>query len=194
MNVYDFDKTIYRSDSTKDFILKCFLWHPKALLYVPRFGFAAMKYYLFHIGNKTQFKERMYSLFKACDGEKDVARFWSEKLSGIKPFYCAQHRDDDVIISASPEFLLKPLEQKLHITVIAYKVDIRTGKYDGVNCYHAEKVKRFYECFPNGTIEEFYSDSYSDEPLANLAERAFIVKDDQLIEWDHQIHKKNLRT
>ena len=194
MNVYDFDKTIYHSDSTKDFIFWCFRRHPKTLLHVPRIGFAAMKYYVFHIGTKTEFKERMYSFLRACDGERDVERFWQDKLGGIKKFYNKTHRDDDVIISASPEFLLKPLESILDITVIASKVDIHTGKYDGVNCYHAEKVKRFYEVFPDGVIDDFYSDSYSDEPLAKEAKRALIVTGEDLSEWDFTKHKKNLRT
>ena len=32
-------------------------------------------------------------------------------------------------------------------------------------------------------IDEFYSGSYSDTPLAKLAEKAYIVKDEQLSEW-----------
>lgn len=194
MNVYDFDKTIYRSDSTRDFIFWCFRHHPKTTLYIPRIGLASLKYYLFRVGTKTKFKERMYTFLKACDTERDVERFWSEKICGIKPFYKKQHRDDDVIISASPEFLLKPLEDKLHISVIASKVDAHTGKYDGENCYHAEKVRRFYEKYPDGKIEEFYSDSYSDAPLAKISEKAYIVKGDELIDWDHSHQKKNLRT
>ena len=194
MNVYDFDKTIYNSDSTMDFVFWCFRHHPKTLLYVPLIGAASLNYYVFHNGTKTQFKEKMYRFLKAADGENDVKRFWEEKLSGIKAFYKKIHRDDDVIVSASPEFLLKPLEKKLHITVIASKVDIRTGKYNGLNCYHAEKVSRFRELFPDAQIEEFYSDSYSDEPLALLAKKAYIVDGEKLIDWDYSHHKKNLRT
>lgn len=194
MNVFDFDKTIYVSDSTKDFIFWCFRHRPKTILYVPKIGFYAVRYYLFHIGTKTGFKEKMYGFLKSVNGEKDVERFWSEKLSGIKTFYKKIHRDDDVIVSASPEFLLKPLEQKLHIRVIASKVDMRTGKYDGENCYHAEKVKRFRALYPNAQVEEFYSDSYSDEPLALLAQKAYIVDGETLIDWNYDYHKTNLRT
>lgn len=194
MNVFDFDETIYYGDSTRDFVLWCFRHYPKTLLYLPLIGYAAVRYYTFHIGTKTEFKEKMYRFLKAIKGEEDVDRFWEKKLSGIKPFYRRIHRDDDVIISASPEFLLKPLEEKLRITVIASKVDIRTGKYDGLNCYHTEKVKRFREMYPDGKIESFYSDSYSDEPLAVLAEKAYIVDGDTLIDWDYRQHKKHLRT
>lgn len=194
MNVFDFDKTIYDGDSTADFFMWCFRHHPKTLLYLPMIGCASLRYYTFRIGTKTEFKEKMYRFLKAIDGEKDVERFWSEKMSGIKQFYREIHRDDDVIISASPEFLLKPLEEKLRITVIASKVDIHTGGYDGLNCYHAEKVKRFRELFPDGKIEAFYSDSYSDEPLALLADKAYIVEGEKLIDWDYTKHKTHLRT
>ena len=194
MNVYDFDKTIYYGDSTRDFILWCFRHRPKTLLYLPNFGLSALRYYAFHIGTKTECKERSYRFLKATRGKEDVERFWREKIGGIKPFYKKIRRDDDLIISASPEFLLKPLENILHFTVIASKVDIQTGKYDGLNCYYDEKVRRFHELFPNGKIEEFYSDSYSDEPLAVLAEKAYIVDGDKIIDWDHTQHKKHLRT
>lgn len=194
MNVFDFDKTIYNGDSTYDFVLWCMRRHPKSLLYIPKIALYAIGYYTFHIGTKTQFKEKMYGFLKACDAENDAQRFWSEKLSGIKAFYRRIHRDDDVIISASPEFLLKPLEKALNITVIASKVAPDTGIYDGLNCYHEEKVRRFRERFPDGAVESFYSDSYSDEPLAKLAERAFIVKGEAITPWDHSKHKQRLRT
>lgn len=194
MNVFDFDKTIYRGDSTRDFIIFCMKRHPKALLRLPYIGFVSLRYYLFHSGTKTQFKEKMYRFLKVCDTEKDVEDFWAKHLAGIKSYYKKIHRDNDLIISASPEFLLKPLEKKLHITVIASRVDPRNGKTTGENCYHKEKVRRFRELFPKGRIEKFYSDSYSDEPLALLAEKAYIVDGEALIDWDYDQHKKHLRT
>ena len=136
----------------------------------------------------------MYSFLKACDTEKDVEIFWSEKLGNIKGYYKEIHRDDDLILSASPEFLLKPLENRLHIRVIASRVSPKDGRTTGENCYHEEKVRRFREIFPHAEIDAFYSDSYSDEPLALLAKEAYIVKGDELIPWDYSQHKKNLRT
>ena len=194
MNVFDFDNTIYHGDSTRDFVVFCMKRRPKALLYLPYIGFVSLRYYLFHIGTKTQFKEKMYRFLKVCDTENDVDAFWKTHLSNIKQFYRQIHRDDDLIISASPEFLLKPLEQQLNIRVIASRVSPADGTTDGENCYHEEKVRRLNAALPNAGIEEFYSDSYSDEPLALLAERAFIVDGETLITWDYSKHKKNLRT
>ena len=194
MNVYDFDETIYQGDSTRDFVLFCMKKHPRALLYTPYIGYATLRYYLLHAGTKTQFKERMYRFLKACRTQENVAAFWEQHLDNIKEFYQKQHRDDDLIISASPEFLLKPLEKRLNIRVIASRVSPDDGQTTGENCYHEEKVRRFRELYPNEMIDEFYSDSYSDEPLAKLAKRAYIVDGEQLIEWDFSKHKKNLRT
>ena len=42
---------------------------------------------------------------------------------------------------------------------------------------------RFYQKFPNGIIDEFYSDSYSDEPMAKLAKKSFIVSKDVIKKW-----------
>ena len=194
MNVFDFDNTIFDGDSTFRFVRFCMKKHPRALLYLPHIGFASMRYYTFRVGTKTQFKEKMYSFLKACDAQNDVEAFWRENLSRIKPFYRGIHRADDLIISASPEFLLKPLEKLLGVTVIASRVSPADGKTTGENCYHEEKVRRFHERVPDGVIDDFYSDSYSDEPLAKLAARAFIVEGETIIPWDHSHHKKNLRT
>ena len=95
-----------------------------------------------------------------------------------------QQREDDVIISASPEFLLKPICIRLGISnLMASVVDKRTGMYLGINCHGEEKVRRFYKKF-NQEIDEFYSDSFSDAPLANIAKKAYLVDGDILIPWD----------
>ena len=89
-----------------------------------------------------------------------------------------------MIISASPEFLLKPICKKLGIKyLIASRVDPSTGMYLGENCYGEEKVRRFKKQFDTKP-EEFYSDSLSDAPMANIAEKAFLVDDDILIPWE----------
>ncbi len=190
MNVYDFDNTIYDGDSTFDFYVYCLKKHKKILLLLPSLCVAFIKYYLFKIGNKTQFKEKMYAFLKYCDAENDVSEFWDSHAKNIKSWYITQKADDDVIISASPQFLLKPLENILTIKVIASDVDSESGKYNGINCYYDEKVRRFFEEYPDGHIDSFYSDHYSDEPLANIADKAYIVKGDDIKSWDYSVHIK----
>lgn len=179
MNVYDFDKTIYDGDSTADFYLFSLKRHKGIFKLSPSLLSAFLKYYVFKIGSKTQFKEIMYRFLTYCDIDRDVEEFWKQHKNKIKVFYKRQKKDDDLIISASPEFLLKPVCKNL----IASNVDKKSGKYSGINCHGEEKVRRFYEMFGDKKIDEFYSDSKSDEPLAKIADKAFIVKKNKISEW-----------
>ncbi len=184
MNVYDFDKTIYDGDSTADFYIYSLKKHKKILLLLPSLIGAFLKFYVFKIGTKTMFKEKMYRFLTYCHIENDIEDFWNKHQHKIKGFYIDQQKSDDVIISASPEFLLEPICKRININhLIASKVDCKSGKYDGINCHGKEKVRRFYEVFENGKIDEFYSDSYSDTPLAQIADRAFIVKGNEISDW-----------
>ena len=149
-----------------------------------------LRYYVLKKGSKTQFKETMYRFLRYCDADKDVKDFWETHISKVKGWYLNQKKSDDVIISASPEFLLNPCGEKLGFNVIASRVDKKSGKYDGENCYYNEKVNRYRESYSTAVIDEFYSDHYSDEPLANISKKAFIVDKNTIIDWDHSKHIK----
>jgi len=69
-------------------------------------------------------------------------------------------------------------------SLIATKVDVHSGKFLSENCHDEEKVRRFQKAFPGGRPAAFYSDTYSDLPMAKLAERAYLVSDNQIREWD----------
>ncbi len=183
MNVYDFDNTIYKGDSTWDFVLWCIKKKPALILSHVKTGpaFCAFKARLV---SKRYFKEKMFSfLQRVPDIENWVEEFWDTHIKNIKTFYLNQQKPDDIIISASPEFLLTPICKRLGIEyLIASRVDKNTGFYKGQNCFGEEKVYRFNEEL-GGHIDEFYSDSLSDTPLAKLADKAFLVKDEILIPW-----------
>lgn len=184
MNVYDFDNTIYKGDSTAHFYFFCLKRHPSMIKYIPSLAAGFAGYYIFKKGNKTHFKEKMYRFLKCIDLEKDVNDFWDKHISNVKGWYLKQQKPDDVIISASSVFLLTTICQKLGIKyLIASPVDKKTGKYNGLNCHGEEKVRRFYEEFPNGKIDEFYSDSKSDTPLALIAKKAYLVKGNIISDW-----------
>lgn len=183
MNVYDFDKTIYYNDSTSDFYVFCLKRHPKIIVHFPKTA-GMFILYLLHIKTKTQFKEAMYEFLLEIDSDKDIADFWDTHRNKIKPFYMKQKRSDDVIISASPEFLLKPICSELGVgCLMASRVDPKTGKYTGINCHGKEKVKRFEEKYSDAVIDEFYSDAYCDTPLAEKAVRSYMIKGDKISDW-----------
>lgn len=181
MNVYDFDGTIYNGDSTIDFYLYCLKKRPKILKALPRQLLGMAKYILMRI-DKTMYKEYFFSfLFYLTDTETLLNQFCSENLWKIATWYRMQQRDDDVIISASPRFLVERFCKEESIKyVIASDVDKNTGKFLGSNCKGKEKVKRFRECFGNAVIDKFYFDSKSDFPLVDLAKESYIIQRDHM--------------
>ena len=117
------------------------------------------------------------------DVDKAVIEFWDANEGKIHKWYHKMKQPSDVIISASPEFFLKPIAKRLGAEcVMGTLADKHTGKYE-VNCHGANKVVRFREVYPDAQIDEFYSDRYSDTPLAKLAKKAVLVKGERLGEW-----------
>ena len=184
MNVYDFDQTIYHPDSSYHFYFYCLKKHPRAVLpTLPKSLLLALRYRL-GLCSAKELKEQLFSFLQALeDVDHVVERFWNEHHVHMQDWYLRQKREDDVIVSASPEFLLKPMAKKHGFHLIGTLMDKRSGRIDGENCHDEEKVRRFRERFPFGRIEHFYSDSLSDTPLAKLAERAFLVDRGRLSPW-----------
>ena len=185
MNVYDFDNTIYRGDSTVGFILYCWQCRPKSLLNLPRTVVLGLLYAL-HLLPKRVFKENVYHMFSYIpDMEEVVCSYAESRLDHIKPWYIQQQEPDDLIISASPEFLVRAFASRIGIShVIASRVDLHSGRYSGINCHGEEKVIQFHQHYPDAVINRFYSDSRSDLPLAKLADEAFLVHGNQRKEWE----------
>lgn len=185
MNVYDFDKTIYDGDSTLDFYLFTLKRKPELIKYLPIQVFGFLKY-VFGIYTKLEFKERFYCfLNEISDTDNQVEAFWNEKQGKIKQWYLNSKKDSDLIISASPTFLLEPICKRIGIKhLIASEVNKNTGIYKGENCYGQEKVIRLQKEFKDESINEFYSDSLSDLPISLLADKRFIVSGNKIIEWD----------
>lgn len=184
MNVYDFDKTVYAGDSTLDFTRFCYRRHPLLLRFLPGQVLAFVPYALGLI-DKTAFKQRFSRYYRGVKNiDTEVRLFWEAHRQKIEPWYLEQKSENDVIISASPEFLLAPVCAELGVArSIASLVDSKTGVYTGQNCYGEEKVVRFREAFGDAPIERFYSDSLSDAPLAALASESFLVSGGKAVPW-----------
>lgn len=184
MNVYDFDNTIYDGDSTIDFYLFCVMKHPKVLFCLPGQIYGFLLYKLKKV-EKTRFKEMFFSFLKKLpNANKEVEEFWSHKQYKIKEWYLKIQEENDVIISASPEFLLREICNRIGIkNLIASDVDINSGLFYKENCYGEKKVDFFWQRYPNAKIDNFYSDSLSDGPLAKLAKKAYIVSKDDVHQW-----------
>lgn len=183
MNVYDFDDTIYNGDSTIDFYLFCIKKKPQLIRYIFKQVYGIALYKLKMI-NKTKMKEYFFSFLKGIENIDDfIDEFWNKHIGKIKKWYRLQQQEDDVIISASPYFLLKVACDNLDIKhLIASEVNKKDGSFETENCYGEEKVKRFHAMFQN-EIDAFYSDSYSDRPMAEIAKQAYFVKKKKCTKW-----------
>ena len=184
MNGYDFDKTIYHRDCTVGFTLWCLRRSPAAWRYLPGVVLAAAR---MKKTGKERFKERLYPLWTAgcSDLPGEVERFWDAHMGGIHRWYLKHKRADDVVISASPRFLVEPAMRRLGVSaVFASPMNPGTGRFEGPNCYGEEKVRVFRDAFGrDARLAQWYSDSVSDAPMAALSDRAFLVKGEQTLPW-----------
>ena len=182
MDVYDFDGTLYKGDSTADFLKWCMRRYPRIVCTLPSTGIAAIACFGLHVIDKTRFKSALYRFLPLVpDIETEVGRFWrahEHLVAGP-----CNPQPGDLVISASPEFLLRDVCARRGLELIASQVDPHTGRTLGPNCSNDEKIARFRAIFPAERIDRFYSDSHNDDPLANLAGKAFMVKNGKLVPW-----------
>ena len=185
MNVYDFDKTIFTPDSSVSFILFCLRHHPRAVLKaLPPSAVKAVQYLAGGKKDAKRLKEALFSVLNRVDNvDAIVSEFWEKYTGNLEPWYLEQKRDDDLIISASPEFLLRPIADRLGVQLIATHMNPYNGKIKGKNCHDEEKARRFLELWPADSIDAFYSDSLCDSPMARLAKQAYLVQDGEFLPW-----------
>ena len=82
--------------------------------------------------DRTTMKQNFYRMFTGYDAEGLLEEFWDKHQHKIFPWYPGQQEETDIIISASPEFLLQPICDRLGIRhLMASRVDPKTGKYTG---------------------------------------------------------------
>lgn len=183
MNGYDFDKTIFDGDCFTKFFFFTISKKPLLALFLP-FQAVLVLLHLLKLISKKKIKEIIILNLKFFkDREKLVEQFWDKNISKIKNWYLLQKQEDDVIISASPEFLVKGACNKLGIkNVIGSKMDINALRIEGKNCWGSEKVVRFEQEFGKDLIlEAFYSDSKSDIPMMKKAKKGYLVNKNKII-------------
>ncbi len=184
MNVYDFDNTIYDGESAVDFFKFCLRRKPKIIKFFPLVVVKLAKYKLCLIQSDElrryveKYADEFIALFDDID--KVVAEFWDSHFSKIKSFYMEQKRPDDVIISASFDFLLKiPLEKLGAHNLISSVIDMETGQLTQL-CFRENKPELFAKHFPDAGKFVFYTDSMNDAPMIEISDTAYLVKGNKL--------------
>ena len=185
MNVYDFDGTIFYSDCSIGFARWCMVRHPKLLVtYLPRVLKSLIQYKTGKIPNHLM-QRRMFSFLTMVDDfDVQIERYWDKYESRISAWYLAQKKPDDLIISASPACIIGPIAKRLGVNFVASDFDREYGVFLNNLMYAREKAKYIFDHgFP--VIDNFYSDSLADTPLALCAEKAYLVKNHAttVVDW-----------
>lgn len=195
MNVYDFDGTIFYSDCAIGFALWCIKRHPKLLVtFMPGMIKTLILYQMRKIPN-YQLQRKMFSYLTMIDDyDTQIEKYWDKYESRISKWYLEQKRPDDLIISASPDCIIGPIAKRLGVRYVATEYDREYGVFLNNLMYAREKAKYIYDHgFP--LIENFYSDSLADTPLALCAEKAYLVKDHgtTVVDWP-ELDDKTMKT
>ena len=181
MNVYDFDKTIYPGDSASHFWCWCVKRHIAAVFRAAAaFGpaFRAARGQL----SRGELKQGLFAVLRGIrDPVREAEAFWDSHIDRIYPWYLEKKRPDDLIISASPDFLIAAACRRLGVAHMATDMDPATGRLRGPNCWGREKVRRYKAVYGETPVEEFYSDSLSDLPMMALAERGYLVRNGAVV-------------
>ena len=182
--VFDFDKTLTYNDTLLGFYIcasrKTLLFYIKLCFYFILMIFAKLNWIS---NNKLKALGIFIFLKNKSKTEIDeIATTYANKLKFNKLFndYSFDKYQNIYIVSASFEVYLSKLfpdNVKIIGSKIQYKNDlVHSLKF---NCYKKSKV----EALANDGVHKisvFYTDSYSDYPLANISEKTVIVKGDKL--------------
>jgi len=187
VNVYDFDGTIYYTDCSIDFALWCMKRKPKLwFTWLPRMLKTLILYKQGKVKNYRLQREMFRYLTMVKDFDVQIEKYWDKNEKRISSWYLAQKRSDDLIISASPACIIGPIAERLGVNYMASEFDRELGVFTNNLMYAKEKAKYLIDHdFP--LIENFYSDSLADTPLALCAEKAHLVKDraTTVVDWPH---------
>lgn len=181
-DLYDFDKTVYPQDSETVFLFFCILHRPWLILLSP---WLLLNLILFFLGFGDQFKGRCFSFLRFIDGEKMAVKFWENQQKNIYPIFNPENRERPVVVcSASPEFFLRPICEKYDVhTLIATRMDPKTGRIDGYNCKDKQKPIRLAETLPDAEFINVYSDSLkNDVHIFELGKKCYLAKKGTLTE------------
>ena len=195
MNVYDFDGTIFPGDCSIGFCFWCMKKHPKMwFTFAPKMIGTAIKRITGKIPEYLFQRKFFGYLTMVDDFDEQIVRYWDKNEKKISDWYLKQKKPDDLIISASPTCIIEPIANRLGVNFMATEFDRQFGVFLNNHMYAKEKAKYMIDNgFP--LIENFYSDSLADTPLALCAEKAHLVikNASTVIDWpdlDEETMKK----
>lgn len=179
IDIYDFDKTLVPFDSGSLFVGYCLLHYPYIVIFLP-FQAIGILLVLLGIIKFTQYKKFCYCFIPFIPLNKAVKGFWDRHEKQVFKWFYDRKRYS-VIISASPDFLLEEIGNRLGFDkLICSRHSRKTGAIIGKNCHDEEKVRRLNDELDMSKVKvvDVYSDSIkNDKYIFSLGENCInIVK------------------
>ena len=185
MNVFDFDNTIYDGESTLDLFFFYIVRKPWLIKHLLTILKAFARYKKGDV-SLSEVISRYVPLvekdaLRVFDFENDPKAFWDKHEKKIKPLYQKLRSEDDLIMTASPDFNIEEICRRLGIRHhLCSRVDRKTGKILFVNI-RENKIKAYEEAWGDVAIENFYTDSpKNDLWVIEKAEHAFVVNKNKI--------------
>ncbi len=180
MNAYDFDNTIYDGESIFDFFifaLKKDIWLIKFFPLV-LFRLIEYKLNLLKIEKIYQTCEIIInSFFKHYNLNYDelIEEFWKLNHKKLKQQFLEMLKEDDLIITGCPNFLINYIKDELKVkNIICTDFDLKNKKVNFI-CFNKNKVIAYKNKFKNKKINKFYTDSLADIPFMELSSEVYLV-------------------
>jgi phosphatidylglycerophosphatase C len=185
--VFDLDHTLYKGDSSIDFLL-FFIKKKPFYFFVLFYQSYYFVLYKLRIISLLEFKSQFFIFLTFLNEEnrnKLINNFWNNRKE--KHFnqdllkridYFKGRKIEVVIASASLQLIISVLKQKLGIDVIvATELEIVKNKVKIFeNCRGEVKIKKLKESYGDFFILEAYSDNSDDIDLLNMASKGYVVK------------------
>ena len=169
IDIYDFDKTIVPFDSGSLFVKYCVLHYPWILICLPIISVTGLLK-LLKLISFTTFKKSCFMFVPLIPIKKAVKKFWDKYEEDVFDWWLEKDKRNFVVISASPDFLLEDISERLSFNHLISTRHNKRGIIIGQNCRGEEKVRRFNEMFQNVKVVDVFSDSfYHDKPIFSLA-------------------------
>jgi len=186
--LFDFDGTITRKDSLREFLIYYHGW-TKVCLGLLILSPILVLYVLNVISNHSAKQILLQYFFNKEPSQKfneKCTEFAIKQIPGLLRIDALQQlklhlsrNETIVVVSASPENWIKPWSDQMGLRCIATRLEIKdnqlTGRFSGKNCYGPEKVNRIKQEFDLSSFAKIiaYGDSRGDQEIFALADQYY---------------------
>ena len=180
MKVFDFDSTIYRGESPVDFTFYMIRHNRKIIRYVPTI-LITLAGYKMHLIKKEKLESLSNEFIGKVLDDPDslsefVSQFWATHAHKLNKDIVKLIGSGDVIITASPSFLINGVSGLLNTKhILGTEIDLKQKKLVWYN-FGDNKVERYRSIYGYLQIDAFYTDSFYDEYLMGISREVYIVR------------------